>query len=94
MEPLEQDSGVQALVETMKENDRPEMASNLLELTRRVEADAQGNQTGKHLKAQPALTREKREQKNLPICGGLCDNNDGSNHYFFAQGSKRRRFFT
>ena len=37
MEPLEQDGGVQALVETMKENDRPEMASNLLELTRRVD---------------------------------------------------------
>lgn len=37
MEPLEQDSGVQALIETMKENDRPEMASNLLQLTRRVD---------------------------------------------------------
>ena len=37
MEPLEQDGGVQALVEAMKENDRPEMASNLLELTRRVD---------------------------------------------------------
>ena len=37
MESLEQDSGVQTLVETMKENDRPEMASNLIDLTRRVD---------------------------------------------------------
>ena len=64
MEPLEQDSGVKALVETMKENDRPEMAANLLDLTRRVdELEAQNRaleETVRGMKAEIAALKASR----------------------------------
>ena len=40
----------------------------------------------------PGLTREKSRQKNLPIFGGLYDNNDGSNHYFSHRDAKEGGF--
>ena len=64
MGPLEQDGGVQTLVETMKENDRPEMAANLIDLTRRVdELEAQNRaleETVRGMQAEIAALKASR----------------------------------
>ena len=41
---------------------------------------------------QAALTREKHEQKNLPICGDLCDNKSGQAIIFSHKAPKREVF--